>query len=37
LEEQYQGAVKNNQVVVFVRDNLKQELVSYSMDIPDRP
>ena len=34
LEEQYQEALKNNQIVVFVRDNEKRELVSYSMDIP---
>jgi hypothetical protein len=34
LEEQYQKALKNNQIVVFVRDNEKRELVSYSMDIP---
>ena len=34
LEEQYQDALKNNQMVVFVRDNKKQELVSYSVDIP---
>lgn len=33
LEEQYQEAVKNNQIVVFVRDNEKRELVSYSVDI----
>lgn len=34
LEEQYQEALKNNQIVVFVRDNAKHELVSYSVDIP---
>jgi hypothetical protein len=34
LEEQYQEALKNNQFVVFVRDNEKHELVSYSVDIP---
>lgn len=34
LEEQYQEALKNNQIVVFVRDNKKRELVSYSVDIP---
>jgi hypothetical protein len=34
LAEQYQKAVKNNQIVVFVRDNENRELVSYSMDIP---
>jgi hypothetical protein len=34
LEEQYLKALKNNQIVVFVRDNKKRELVSYSVDIP---
>jgi len=34
LEEQYQEALKNNQFVVFVRDNEKRRLVSYSVDIP---
>ena len=34
LEEQYQESLKNNQIVVFVRDNEKRELVSYSVDIP---
>ena len=33
LEEQYQEALKNNQIVVFVRNNEKHELVSYSVDI----
>ncbi len=34
MEEQYQDALKNNQFVVFVRDNEKHALVSYSVDIP---
>jgi len=33
LSEQYQEAVKNGQMVVFVRDNLKRKLVSYTLNI----
>ena len=33
LAEQYQRAVKNNQMVVFVRDNEKRKLVSYTIRI----
>ncbi len=33
LEEQYQHAIANDQLVVFVRDNEQRRLVSYSLDI----
>ena len=33
LEKQYQRAIANNQLVVFVRDNEQRRLVSYSLDI----
>ncbi|GEM_PF-2745754 len=33
LEEQYQRAIANDQLVVFVRDNEQRRLVSYSLDI----
>ena len=32
LEEQYEAAILNNEMVVFVRDNEKKELVSYSLE-----
>ena len=32
LEEQYETAILNNEMVVFVRDNEKKELVSYSLE-----
>ena len=32
LEEQYEAAIFNNEMVVFVRDNEKKELVSYSLE-----
>jgi hypothetical protein len=32
LEEQYEAAILNNEMVVFVRDNKKKELVSYSLE-----
>ena len=32
LEEQYEAAILDNKMVVFVRDNEKEELVSYSVD-----
>ncbi len=32
LEEQYEKAILNNEMVVFVRDNEKKELVSYSLE-----
>jgi hypothetical protein len=31
LTGQYQRAIKNNQIVVFVRDNEKEKLVSYTV------
>lgn len=33
LEEQYQRAIANDQLVVFIRDNKQRRLVSYSLDI----
>jgi hypothetical protein len=33
LADQYQRAAANNQMVVFVRDNEKRKLVSYTMDL----
>jgi hypothetical protein len=32
LEEQYEAAILNNEMVVFVRDSEKKELVSYSLE-----
>jgi hypothetical protein len=32
LEEQYEAAILNNEMVVFVRDNEKKEFVSYSLE-----
>ena len=32
LEEQYEKAILNNKMVVFVRDNEKRKLVSYSVE-----
>ena len=32
LEEQYEAAISNNERVVFVRDNEKRDLVSYSLE-----
>jgi hypothetical protein len=32
LKDQYERAVQDNQIVVFVRDNEQQRLVSFSMD-----
>jgi hypothetical protein len=32
LEEQYEAAILNNEMVVFVRDTEKKELVSYSLE-----
>ena len=32
LEEQYEAAILDNKMVVFVRDNEKEELVSYSLE-----
>ncbi len=32
LEEQYETAILNNEMVVFVRDNEKKDLVSYSLE-----
>ncbi len=32
LEEQYEAAILNNKMVVFVRDNEKRDLVSYSLE-----
>ena len=32
LEEQYEAAISNNKMVVFVRDNGKRDLVSYSLE-----
>jgi hypothetical protein len=32
LEEQYEAAILNNEMVVFVRDNEKRDLVSYSLE-----
>jgi len=32
LEEQYEAAILDNKMVVFVRDNEKEELVSYSVE-----
>ncbi len=32
LEEQYEAAILNKEMVVFVRDNEKKELVSYSLE-----
>ncbi len=33
LEEQYHEAVANDQMVVFVRDNEEEKLVSYTMNV----
>jgi hypothetical protein len=33
LEEQYEAALRDNKVVVFVRDNEQRRLVSFSMDL----
>ena len=33
LRGQYEKVVRNNQMVVYVRDNVKRRLVSYSMDL----
>jgi hypothetical protein len=33
LADQYQRALANNQMVVFVRDNEKRKLVSYSLGL----
>jgi hypothetical protein len=35
LEEQYEAAILNNEMVVFVKDNEKKELVSYSLEYPE--
>ncbi len=32
LEEQYEAAILNNKIIVFVRDNEKRDLVSYSLE-----
>ena len=32
LEDQYEQAIATNKIVLFVRDNVKRRLVSYSMD-----
>ena len=32
LEEQYETAILNNEMVVFVRNNEKKDLVSYSLE-----
>ena len=32
LEEQYEAAILDNEMVVFVRDNEKRDLVSYSVE-----
>ncbi len=32
LEEQYEAAILNNEMVVFVRDTEKKEFVSYSLE-----
>jgi hypothetical protein len=36
LTEQYEQAIQNNQMVVFVRDNVKRKLGSYSLDLVER-
>ena len=36
LEDQYQRAVKNDQFVVFVRDNEKQKLLSYTVKVDNQ-
>ena len=36
LRDQYQRAVKNNQFVVFVRDNEKRKLVSYTFSLENK-
>jgi hypothetical protein len=33
LKEQYEKALRENKVVVFVRDNVQKRLVSFSMDV----
>ena len=33
LKEQYREAQRNNQMVLFVRDNAKQKFKSYSLDL----
>ena len=35
LEQQYQRALENNYVVVFVRDNDQGNLVSYSLELEE--
>ena len=36
LTEQYERAIQNNQMVIFVRDNEKRKLCSYSLDLVKR-
>lgn len=36
LKKQYERALANNEIVVFVRDNEEEKLVSYSQPLPDR-
>jgi hypothetical protein len=35
LKDQYESASTQGSMVIFVRDNLKRKLVSYTMDIQD--
>lgn len=37
LTEQYEAAQKKNQMVVFIRDNKKRQLRSYSLEIEESP
>jgi len=37
LAKQYRKAAANNQVVVFVRDNVKRKLVSYTVAVEQDP
>lgn len=36
LKEQYENALLRNQLVVFIRDNEKRRLVSYSFSYPEK-
>ena len=35
LEQEYQEAIANNQMVVFVKDNDRKKMISFSVDEPE--
>ena len=35
LKKQYEEATKNDEFVIFVRDNVKKKLISFSLCLPD--